>query len=102
MKITAKAAGNSLYIYLDGELDEYNPAPVRQEVERAIDAHASCERVIVNLAGVKFMDSTGIGFLIGRYKKLRRCSTPMFIQSPDTAADKILSMSGVYTLIPKM
>ena len=48
------------------------------------------------------MDSTGIGFLIGRYKKLKRSSTPMYIQSPDLAADKILSMSGIYSLIPKL
>ena len=102
MKITAKAAGNSLYIYLDGELDEYNAALVRQEVDGAIDAHASCERVIVNLAGVKFMDSTGIGFLIGRYKRLKRYGIPMYISNPNLPADKILSLSGVYTLIPKL
>ena len=48
------------------------------------------------------MDSAGIGFLLGRYKQLSRSKTPAYIRSPDLAADKILTMSGVYSLIPKI
>ena len=47
------------------------------------------------------MDSTGIGFLIGRYKKAARAGIPLFVEAPNFAADKILNMSGIYTLIPK-
>ena len=80
MNISSQKQGADLYIYLSGELDEYNASLVRDKVDALIDANISSERVIVNLAGVKFMDSTGIGFLIGRYKKLKLCSTPMYIQ----------------------
>ena len=55
-----------------------------------------------DLGNVSFMDSTGIGFLIGRYKKLMRYGIPMYITNPNLTADKILSLSGVYTLIPKI
>ena len=48
------------------------------------------------------MDSTAIGFLIGRYKKLMRYGIPMYITNPNPAADKILALSGVYTLIPRL
>ena len=48
------------------------------------------------------MDSTGIGFLIGRYRKLRKYNMDMYLENPDTNADKILSLSGVYTLMPKL
>ena len=47
------------------------------------------------------MDSTGIGFLIGRYKKASRLGLPLFVSKPNFAADKILNLSGIYTLIPK-
>ena len=48
------------------------------------------------------MDSTGIGFLIGRYKKASRLGISVFLQNPDFAADKILNISGIYSLIPKI
>lgn len=102
MKVEGCMSSGTLYIFLSGELDEYNAPIARKEADELIEKHISCERVIFNLSGVKFMDSTGIGFLVGRYKKLHRCSTPAFIQSPNFSADKILSMSGVYTLIPKL
>jgi anti-anti-sigma factor len=48
------------------------------------------------------MDSTGIGFLIGRYKTFLRFGVPMYITNPNPTADKILAMSGVYTLAPRV
>ena len=47
------------------------------------------------------MDSTGIGFLIGRYKKAAKLSIPLYVDNPNFAADKILNLSGIYSLIPK-
>lgn len=77
-------------------------AAARGAADGIIEQNLACNRVVFDLSGVRFMDSAGIGFLIGRYKKLKRSSTPAYIQSPDPAADKILSMSGIYSLIPKL
>nr|MBR6777967.1 STAS domain-containing protein [Clostridia bacterium] len=49
-----------------------------------------------------FMDSTGIGFLIGRYKKFSRYGVPVYVTNPSQATDRILQMSGVYTLMPRI
>ena len=102
MKVEGKNSNGSLYIFLSGELDEYSAPQARAETDALIENNFACDRVILDLSGVKFMDSTGIGFLVGRFKKLKKCSTPLYIQSPDFAADKILCMSGVYSLIPKL
>ena len=102
MDIAVKGTADTLYIYLSGELDEYNAPAVRARVDRELDAHAGVGRVVIDLAEVRFMDSTAIGFLIGRYKKLKRYSTPLFVRSVGAAADKVLSVSGIYTLIPKI
>ena len=53
-------------------------------------------------SGGRLMDSAGIGFLVGRYKRLRRYGIPAALQSVDFAADKVLAMSGIYALIPKL
>ncbi len=102
MKVFGKVSDHILYIYLSGELDEYSAADARKEADLLIEQNLACNRVIFDLSGVKFMDSAGIGFLIGRYKKCKKTSTPVYIQAPDFASDKILSVSGIYTLMPKL
>lgn len=102
MKVFGKVSDHILYIYLSGELDEYSAADARKEADLLIEQNLACNRVIFDLSGVKFMDSAGIGFLIGRYKKCKKASTPVYIQAPDFASDKILSVSGIYTLMPKL
>ena len=102
MDVAGKACSGTLYIFLSGELDEYSAVRARAEADELIRAHAGCSRVVFDLSGVHFMDSAGIGFLLGRYKQLSRSKTPAYISSPDLAADKILTMSGVYSLIPKI
>ena len=94
--------GDNLYIYLSGELDEHAVSELRAEADRLIDENAGLSRAVFNLAGVKFMDSTGIGFLMGRYKKLKTYGMGMYLENPDAGADKILALSGVYTLMPRI
>ena len=102
MNMQSRRTGESLYIYLDGELDEHSVAQVRERADRLIDENAGASRAAFNLAAVRFMDSTGIGFLIGRYKKLRKYGMVMALESPNAGADKILALSGVYSLMPKI
>ncbi len=102
MDIQYLRKGQELYLYLKGELDEHSVVSLRGRTDALIDENASSKRAIFNLAGVRFMDSTGIGFLMGRYKKLSRYGMGMAIEAPDRNADKILSMSGIYSLMPKI
>ncbi len=102
MELKSNLKGDDLYIYLSGELDEHSVSSVREAADRMIDDNAGLSRAVFNLAGVKFMDSTGIGFLIGRYKKLKKYGMGMYLENPNVGADKILELSGIYTLMPKI
>ena len=102
MKTRSARRGDCLYIYLMGEMDECTVSRAREEVDDTIDRSAGCSRAVFNLAGVRFMDSTGIGFLIGRYKKLQKYGMGMYLENPTPDADKILTLSGVYSLMPKI
>lgn len=101
MQVSALVEENVLRIRLSGEMDESSAPRARVKCDRLIDEHINADKIIINLSGVKFMDSTGIGFLIGRYKKAARLNIPIFVEQPDFAADKVLNLSGVYSLIPK-
>lgn len=101
MTVTGNVRGQVLYITLSGEMDECSAPSAREKCDKLIDECLGAKKIIINLSSVEFMDSTGIGFLIGRYKKASRLSIPVFIANPDFAADKILNLSGIYSLIPK-
>ena len=102
MQIHSDYRGKVLYMRLSGEMDEHNAASVRRAADRLADDFAGSERAVIDLKDVSFMDSTGIGFLIGRYKKFRRYGIPVYVTNPNLGTDKILQMSGVYTLMPKI
>ena len=103
MYVHAENRGRTLYVSFGGEIDEHSVAYSRITVDKLADESiGKTERAVFDLGGISFMDSTGIGFLIGRYKKCKRYSIPVYITAPNAPADKILSISGVYTLIPKI
>ena len=102
MQITANRHGKSIYITLDGEMDEHSAAYARRQVDKIADQSVGAEEAVFDLEKVSFMDSTGIGFLIGRYKKFKRFGVPMYVTNPNMTADKILTISGVYAIIPRI
>ena len=101
MVVTGYLKDKILYINLSGEMDECSSREARSRCDRLIDENLSAKKIVINLSEVSFMDSTGIGFLIGRYKKANRVNITLYIQKPNFAADKILNLSGIYSLIPK-
>ena len=102
MKISANCSRGVLYITLCGELDEHSARQTRMEADKLAEKYAHANRALFDLKGVSFMDSTGIGFLIGRYNTFQRLGVPAYISNPTQETDKILSMSGVYTLMPRV
>jgi len=102
MKLDHRYENEILYLELRGELDEHSASLARREADRLADKYAHSRRAVFDLKGITFMDSTGIGFLIGRYKRFRRYGIPTCVTNPSDSTDKILTMSGVYTLIPRI
>ena len=101
MNVSGYLMDKILYINLSGEMDECSARDARDKCDKLIEQNTAVKRIIINLSEIAFMDSTGIGFLIGRYKKASRLSLPLYIENPNFAADKILNLSGIYSLIPK-
>ena len=103
MKLDVDYREGILYLRMQGEVDEHGVAALRREADKRIDYHVlRCNKVIFDVKGISFMDSTGIGFLIGRYKRIARYGVPVYITGSTPVTDKILTMSGIYTLMPKI
>ena len=78
MKVSATRKNDVLHFYFDGELDEYAAKNVRRRIDAFVDDNASAQSAVFHLTNITFMDSTVIGFFIGRYKKLASYSIPAY------------------------
>ena len=102
MQIKTKVYNNSLYVLLIGELDECCAPYVRTSLDKTFEVEKRFNKVIFDLSQLDFMDSTGIGVMIGRYKKLQSRNIPIYIINPSNQAEKIFKMSGLYDIMPKI
>ena len=102
MKIKYKLDKNAFYLYFVGELDECSANATRDTIDRLFLGINGVSRVIFNLSELTFMDSTGIGMLIGRYKKLKQKGVKVFIEKPMAQVEKIIEVSGLYQIMPKV
>lgn len=101
MKIKARIYNSVLYVLLCGELDEHSASYVREEMDKAF-LEKGFSQIIIDLSELDFMDSTGIGVLIGRYKKMKDKKIPIYICNPSLHVEKIFKMTGLYNLMPKI
>ena len=101
MQVKTRIHKNVMYISLEGELDEYTAEYTRINLDSAMTASTAAQ-IVIDLANLRFMDSTGIGVLIGRYKKMKDRNVPIFISNPSTQAERIFKMTGLYSLMPKI
>jgi len=104
MEITYKTIGERIMALLKGELDEYTADHIRLSLDTILGdmQKANLKELILDFSGVSFMDSTGIGMLIARYKKFSNYGISIKIKNAVGHVDKILAMSGIYTIMPKL
>ncbi len=101
MKIKTRIHNKTLYVLLVGELDENSSEYVKNEMDNSF-LKSGFNQIIIDLSELSFMDSTGIGVLLGRYRKMKDKKIPIFICSPSSHADKIFRMTGLFDIMPKI
>ena len=92
---------DALLVRLSGELDHSAANRVREELDRLID-ETRPKRLVLDLNGLEFMDSSGIGLVIGRYKRMKRHGGRVAVLGPDPRIDKIFKMAGLYQLVERL
>ena len=89
-----------LKIKLKGEIDQGCVDTLRRDIDKAIDDFKG-RKIVVDLSHVTFMDSTGVGLLLGRYKKALEYGCNIYLRGATLNVDKVLKLSGIYQLMPK-
>ena len=101
MDIRYRVENNVLYVMMIGELDEYSASHTRNLLDEIIN-QKNYDNVVFDMSSLNFMDSTGIGVLIGRYKILKQKNKDVFISNPTRSVEKIFNMSGIFEIMPKI
>lgn len=100
MEVVFKVSNNILIACIKGEVDHHSAAPLRSTIDGSMKAFG-CRNLILDFSGVEFMDSSGIGVALGRYKKLSKSGGKLCISGCSEYIDKVLDMAGVFSIIPK-
>ena len=89
---------DKLVVTLVGELDHHSAEEVRVKIDDRIERD-NIKKVIMDFKEVTFMDSSGIGVVIGRLKKINNRDGKVCITNINKRVDKVFTLSGLYKII---
>ncbi len=99
--LTAKyeISEDTLKVTLSGEIDHHSAKEAREEIDRRI-YEAGVTNVCLDLKKVGFMDSSGLGLILGRYTRVKEIGGTMKILNPGRSAERVLRLAGTDKIIP--
>ncbi len=94
MGIRIETAQSTVKAYLDGEIDHHSAVHLRNEIDLAVD---SCqpENLVLDFADVTFMDSSGIGLVMGRYRLMKGIGGRLSLQNTPAHIKKVMRLAGL-------
>ena len=98
MEIISNVKDGVLYIKLSGDIDHHSAKSVRDAVDDLMRKNNPAE-LELDLSAVEFMDSSGLGLVLGRYKKQTDMGGRMKILNPTRRVMQILQLAGVEKII---
>ncbi len=92
------SAGKDLIVKIDGDIDHHVSSQIKEKVEREFE-FSNAENIIFDFSNVNFMDSSGIGMIIGRYKMLQKTGGKIYIANVKPQLESIIEISGLRKII---
>ncbi len=93
-EVAFSRANEILTVFLKGEIDHHTS----KTISRTIDTEIICsapEKCVLNFSSVGFMDSSGIGLILGRHKMLKTSGTTLVVEGVSSQVEKILQLAGI-------
>ncbi len=96
MNVTIESSGRIIVAYLIGEIDHHTAADVRRRIDDALSVKKPNE-LILDFKNVSFMDSSGIGLVMGRYRLLKTIdpTATVLVKNVSTQTKKIMELAGL-------
>ncbi|WP_313133490.1 anti-sigma F factor antagonist [Anaerocolumna sp.] len=100
VKADFEVVNKCLIIKLMEELDHHNALTIREQSDKLISGK-NIKDIVFDFTGSDFMDSSGIGVIMGRYKKIIFTGGKVAVTGVNQSVDRIFRLSGLYKIIHK-
>lgn len=97
---TYEVSNGVMIYYLPKELDHYSAESIKKKSEEVFKTQ-DINYLIFDFENTAFMDSSGIGLITGRFRRVHDKGGQVFVVNVADGIDKILNMSGIYRIIGK-
>lgn len=98
MPVTVKNKNKTLYFFIKGEIDHHTAPAIREAIDDGILMFEAAEVIVLDFSGVTFMDSSGVGLVMGRYRIIASKNKHLKIENLSERDYKIMKMSGIEKL----
>lgn len=96
--VKCESEGRNMRVTIDGDIDHHSAKYIREQIDTAIFYCRPLE-VVMDLSKVSFMDSSGLGLILGRFTRIREIGGHLKLLDPTPQTVKILELAGVGQLI---
>ena len=97
-KLDFEYDGEELLIFIGGEIDHYGAVWVRGEIDNKI-AEIMPHKAVLVLSEIDFMDSSGIGLVMGRYARMQSIGGTLTVKNPSERVERILRLAGIERIV---
>lgn len=97
MQVRIEENEGTLFAYLCGDIDHHTAKAMREEIDSAIEKHEP-DLLVIDFGEVSFMDSSGIGLVMGRFKKMQTINGEIQIENTPLYISKVMRISGIEKL----
>lgn len=94
MHYSLEIEGQALLATLVGELDLHTSPAFKEEITAIFETHPQIKYLIINVRGMDFIDSSGLGVILGRYRELQARGGKLFFVQANPQVKRILQLSG--------
>jgi stage II sporulation protein AA (anti-sigma F factor antagonist) len=96
--ITSDFRDDELEIFIERDIDHHNAAEIRRDIDAEITRYRP-KLTILNFDAVEFMDSSGIGLIMGRYKLMESAGGGLKVTALNHQCQKLVDLSGITQLV---
>ncbi len=97
-RYTTSVSNGFMTVALKGEIDHHSAVSVRESIDAEIYA-ARPKKLIFDLADVEFMDSSGLGLILGRFNAIKAVDGEMVVRNPNKRVLKIFQLAGLGRIV---
>lgn len=98
MRLEFENIDDKLVVHMSGELDHHSAEDVRNKIDDRLERN-NILKLIMDFHSVTFMDSSGIGVVLGRYRKLNVQNGDIAVIRVENPVNKVFELSGMYKII---